>query len=426
MTTATSNGKGIPGKPSSTHRSSVPRGVINGAIEEDEENDLLMLLGELEDPAFTRYVDHEQDQQLQPPPQYQPQQPQQQARLASYNNNTTTTATAPSSTGLFVETCDLITCRTVSIIIESTWGDKDYVGLSGVEFLLGNSCQPAIVDHTKIHAEPRDLSAIGHYDDRRVVENLFNGYNDTSDDRHMWLIPFTPGAEHVLKYDFGQSVQLAGLRLWNYNKANEGILRGAKLIQMKVGMEGGNNNNPGRGSAGNDRSLGRYVLRVAPGCDGVEFSQTIFVRDVMTPNIQRCPGLAFNNSSNNGNGNGINPQMSLLQYIKPTIKQDYEVPLLPSGKIYLPTDTTPSTTLLLCELTSFPYVHAGMLWKFSLYGNWYDSYYMGLDGIEMYDSKGVLLDVIACGATIAGESFYYTDNHVHAHEEITHCLITFY
>ena len=45
---------------------------------------------------------------------------------------------------------------------------------------------------------------------------------------------------------------------------------------------------------------------------------------------------------------------------------------------------------------------SGMLWKFSLYGNWYDSYYIGLDGIEMYDNKGLLLDVIACGATIAG------------------------
>ena len=48
-----------------------------------------------------------------------------------------------------------------------------------------------------------------------------------------------------------------------------------------------------------------------------------------------------------------------------------------------------------------------MLWKFALYGNWYDSYYIGLDGIEMYDSKGVLLDVIACGATISGTLMWW-------------------
>ena len=387
------------GKQSSSQRSSVVRGAISGAIEEDEENDLLVLLGELEDPAFTRYVDDEREQnnQLQPPPpQHQPPLP---TRLAAHNNNTV--ATAALSTGLFVESCDLVTCRTISIIIESTWGDKDYVGLSGVEFLLGNACQPAIIDLTKIHAEPRDLSAIGHYDDRRVVENLFNGYNDTSDDRHMWLIPFTPGAEHVLRYDFGQPIQLAGLRLWNYNKSNEDILRGAKLVHIKVGMEGGNQNNMGRGS---DRSLGRYVLRMAPGCDGVEFAQTVFLRDVMTPNMQRCPGLALSNNYHSGNGNGSNPQMSLLQYVKPTVKQDYEVPLLPSGTIQLVIDTTPTTTLFSWNAKHLIiyFLWAGMLWKFSLYGNWYDSYYMGLDGIEMYDSKGSLLDVIACGATIAG------------------------
>ena len=322
---------GVKDNQNNARRSNVVRGTISGAIEEDEENDLLMLLGELEDPAFTRYGDDVQNQNksLQPlPPQHQSQ-----TRLATNNNNAVaTTAVSSSFTGLFVESCDLVTCRTISIIIESTWGDKDYVGLSGVEILLDNTCQPASIDHTKIHAEPRDLSAIGHYDDRRVVENLFNGYNDTSDDRHMWLIPFTPGAEHVLRYDFGQPVQIAGLRLWNYNKSNEDILRGAKLIHIKVGMEGGNQNNLGRGS---DRSLGRYVLRMAPGCDGVEFAQTVFLRDVMTPNIQRCPGLALSNNHHTGNGMGSNPQMSLLQYIKPTVKQDYEVPLLPSGTLNL-------------------------------------------------------------------------------------------
>ena len=266
----------------------------------------------------------------------------------------------PQSSGLYVENCDLLTCRTIGLLIESTWGDHAYVGLAGVEVLLGNHCAVAAVDDKMVFAQPRDLSELGRFDDPRVVGNLFNGYNDTCDDRHMWLVPFTAGAEHVLRVDLGVPSPVAGLRVWNYNKSSEDVLRGARLVTVTA----------------DGRPVGRCVLRPAPGCDGVEYAQTIFIRDVLTPSPQRCPGLALRppgEGSGSGYGHGVgSASMSLLQYVKPTVRQDFEVPLLPSG----------------------------LLWRFTLHGNWHDSYYVGLDAMEFYDAAGNLLDLVACGATV--------------------------
>lgn len=38
---------------------------------------------------------------------------------------------------VFIEDCDIIACRSLCFSIESTWGDRDYVGLAGVEIYTG-------------------------------------------------------------------------------------------------------------------------------------------------------------------------------------------------------------------------------------------------------------------------------------------------
>ena len=127
---------------------------------------------------------------------------------------------------------------------------------------------------------------------------------------------------------------------------------------------------------------------IAPGCDGVEFGQTVYMGDVLRPSRSRMPGLASettdsnnennsnNNNNNNNNGNngnnGNNNNGNTLRYISPAIKQDFESPLNPSG----------------------------LLWKFIFYENWFDGYYIGLDAIEMFDIDGNLLNLKQCGADV--------------------------
>lgn len=42
----------------------------------------------------------------------------------------------------------------------------------------------------------------------------------------MWLIPFSPGLDHVVTICFDRAQSIAGLRFWNYNKSPEDTYRG--------------------------------------------------------------------------------------------------------------------------------------------------------------------------------------------------------
>jgi len=68
----------------------------------------------------------------------------------------------------------------------------------------------------------------GHGSDHRTLEKLFNGKNNTVDDRNMWLIPFNTGEDHTIRIDLGEVRTLSALKFYNYNKSFEDSLRGAR------------------------------------------------------------------------------------------------------------------------------------------------------------------------------------------------------
>lgn len=55
--------------------------------------------------------------------------------------------------------------------------------------------------------------------------------NITTEDEHMWLIPFSPGLDHVVTIHFDRAQSIAGLRLWNYNKSPEDTYRGVSRAE---------------------------------------------------------------------------------------------------------------------------------------------------------------------------------------------------
>lgn len=57
---------------------------------------------------------------------------------------------------------------------------------------------------------------------------MIDGQNITTDDEHMWLIPFSSGAEHWLTAQMPTAHTLTGLRVWNYNKSPEDTYRGVR------------------------------------------------------------------------------------------------------------------------------------------------------------------------------------------------------
>ncbi|XP_066496415.1 katanin-interacting protein isoform X2 [Tiliqua scincoides] len=116
------------------------------------------------------------------------------------------------------------------IDIWSTWGDRHYVGLNGIE-IFSSKGEPVPV--ARIRANPPDINVLPAYGkDPRVVTNLLDGVNRTQDDMHLWLAPFTPGKSHCILLDFVQPCEVAMIRVWNYNKSRIHSFRGVKDISM--------------------------------------------------------------------------------------------------------------------------------------------------------------------------------------------------
>ncbi|XP_053550444.1 katanin-interacting protein [Bombina bombina] len=116
------------------------------------------------------------------------------------------------------------------IKIATTWGDRHYVGLNGIEIFCSNGNPVHIA---KIKADPPDINILPTYGkDPRVVTNLISGINRTQDDMNLWLAPFTPGKLHYIYLDFVQPCKVAVLRIWNYNKSRIHSYRGVKDIEI--------------------------------------------------------------------------------------------------------------------------------------------------------------------------------------------------
>eukprot|EP01022_Parablepharisma_sp_SALTPOND_P028480 TRINITY_DN71032_c0_g1_i1.p1 TRINITY_DN71032_c0_g1~~TRINITY_DN71032_c0_g1_i1.p1 ORF type:complete len:1123 (+),score=56.15 TRINITY_DN71032_c0_g1_i1:1477-4845(+) len=134
--------------------------------------------------------------------------------------------------------------RALTLKILETWGDLFYVGLTGIELLGTLYCNTFLLDNNKtliplhpfcITATPLDLSVIpGYSGDYRTIDKLLDGCNITTNDRHMWLIPFNHRKTHfiTIKLSESQKSGLGFIRIYNYNKSPEDTFRGAKRIML--------------------------------------------------------------------------------------------------------------------------------------------------------------------------------------------------
>ncbi|CAF3553894.1 unnamed protein product [Rotaria sp. Silwood1] len=114
--------------------------------------------------------------------------------------------------------------------LKTTWGDRHYVGLNGIEIF---SAEGYPIPIKKITADPPDINILPEYgNDPRVVKNLIDGVNKTRDDIHMWLAPFTVDKNHFIYITFEHPTKIAMIRIWNYNKNRIHSARGAKDVEI--------------------------------------------------------------------------------------------------------------------------------------------------------------------------------------------------
>ncbi|KAI4877858.1 hypothetical protein NFI96_032693 [Prochilodus magdalenae] len=234
-----------------------------------------------------------------------------------------------------LQSCGLYTGRTLHLSLLMTWGDSHYLGLTGLE-IVGKEGESFPVDISMVTASPRDLNDLPEYNnDLRTLDKLFDGQNITTDDEHMWLIPFSPSSDHTLTIEFSQSQTIAGLRIWNYNKSPEDSYRGLRALRVCVD---GVCISPPDG----------FLIRKGPGNCHFDFAQEILFMDYLQdPNSTTGGSKTSQESHRAGCRSEEQPSM------------EYEAPLMPCGFIF----------------------------QLQLLTTWGDPYYIGLNGLELYDQN---------------------------------------
>lgn len=131
-------------------------------------------------------------------------------RRSTSSSSTTAMPTTSTTTTAQVLT---VQARAVRIEFDSTWGDREHVGLAGVE-VLGIDGRPMSLQQRWLAFDASsDMFGSGGSGERRV-DNVLNRVNNTANDSFMWLapLPYEKQKKQYLEINFPSERTIVGLR----------------------------------------------------------------------------------------------------------------------------------------------------------------------------------------------------------------------
>ena len=102
----------------------------------------------------------------------------------------------------------------VMMTLLSSWRNTRHAGLTGVE-LLDSSQQPIPLTSSQLCVHTGAEDREGQED----VGVLLDGVNLTTRPEHMWMSPLLHDGVVSLSIELTQPTELAGMRVWNYNRS---------------------------------------------------------------------------------------------------------------------------------------------------------------------------------------------------------------
>lgn len=105
----------------------------------------------------------------------------------------------------------------VQIIVYSTWGDRYYCGLNGIE--LFNNDDKINIEEQSICAYPESVNCLQDVSgDVRTPDKLIDGVNTDLNGAHSWLAPIIPKSLNRIYIVFDLPIGITSMRIWNYAK----------------------------------------------------------------------------------------------------------------------------------------------------------------------------------------------------------------
>lgn len=256
--------------------------------------------------------------------------------------------------------------RVIEICIITNWGDPDYVGLCGLacvnedlqDFTL---FAPTVsVGLTYDGGVTIKKSKYLNNEDANNVNVLVNNTNMTTSKSSMWLTSTKYIKNNrilILNFDLKYERLIKGIRIWNYNAGHEESCIGVKHVNIFI-----------------DGSLyNRSVVRKAPGESKFDYNQLLPLNLVPIQETGQHSMKETNilDLTENYSDNGDN-----ISFVE--------------CKVH------PSTSNTICEVVQqyeTPVNPTGCMFKLLIQSNHGDGYYVGLNGITLYDRYGIPITI---------------------------------